>query len=149
MTLINNKKNKFSIRCRAVIIDRDELLVVRHKITNQYVALPGGHLEAEEDLNSCIIREIIEELGITPDIDRLQYINQFKYQEQNTIEFIFRVNNSSDYRYINVDKCSHAHELAEILWLKKFDNINLLPNQIQLDFNNNQLPQTETKFIKN
>jgi 8-oxo-dGTP pyrophosphatase MutT (NUDIX family) len=58
-----------------VILHEDKLLVVKHSPEDTFVALPGGHLEWSEDIKECLKREMIEELGVAPEIGRLLYIN--------------------------------------------------------------------------
>lgn len=65
------------IKVRAIILHEGKLLAVRHPHDTSFAALPGGHLEWGEDLKECLSREIVEELGIKPDIGKLFYINTF------------------------------------------------------------------------
>ena len=55
--------NTTTVRCRAIIVDNNEMLTVKH-VGNEFVALPGGHLEPGESPVECVTREIIEELGM-------------------------------------------------------------------------------------
>lgn len=68
---------KFVIRSRAIIVHEGKLLVVRHAHNPSYAALPGGHLEPGEGPQATLIREIEEELGVTPTLGRLLYVNTF------------------------------------------------------------------------
>ena len=71
----NNKK--FVIRARGIIIHEGKLLGVKHPHDTSFCALPCGHLEWKEDIKECLRREIIEELGVNPNIGRLLYVNNF------------------------------------------------------------------------
>lgn len=144
---MNDKK--FVIRCRAIILHDGKLLVVRHNFDSSFVALPGGHLEWGEDVKGCLHREIIEELGVTPDIGRLLYINTFEDKNGvQPIEFFFEVKNGSE--YISSEKLdrTHAHELAEIIWANPTDDINLLPKQIANNFQLGTLLSDEIRYLK-
>lgn len=48
---------------RAIIIDGDKLLLCR-PIDKNYYFLPGGHVEFGESAETCLRREIDEELGV-------------------------------------------------------------------------------------
>lgn len=140
--------NKFKIRCRAVIIHEDKILVVKHAPKHLNVAIPGGHLESGEDPKSCLEREIIEELGIKPVIGNLLYVNSFPDENAWNIEFHFEVKNAMDYLDYATQKRTHSHELVEVFWMKKTDDVSLLPRQIREDFKNDLMDFKEVRFIR-
>ncbi len=133
------------IKVRGVITHEGKLLIVKHLGTG-FMALPGGHLEYGEDVVTCIKRELVEELGVSPEIGRLLYINTFKVNNQ-YVEFFFEVKNGKDYLNIDGLERTHAHELAEILWISPNSGIEILPKQFNEDFKNNKIFEGETKFI--
>lgn len=136
------------VKVRGVIISDNKLLIVKHK-QSQFMALPGGHLEYGEDVLTCLKRELVEELGVMPEIGRLLYINTFIENKNNTeyIEFFFEIKNGNDYLNIEGLERTHAHELAKIIWISPSDNINILPKQFDEDFKNNKIFEGEVKFI--
>ena len=143
---MDNKNIK--IKVRGVIILENKLFIVKH-IGTGYMALPGGHLEYGEDVITCLKRELVEELGVIPEIGRLLYINTFIEKKNNTeyVEFFFEVKNGKDYLNIDELERTHAHELAEILWISPGDDISILPKKFDEDFKNNKIFEGETKFI--
>ena len=135
------------IKVRGVIIHDNKLLIVKHK-ESQFMALPGGHLEYGEDVITCLKRELVEELGVLPEIGRLLYISTFMDNKKGEyIEFFFEVKNGGKYLDIDGLERTHAHELAEIMWISSSDNISILPKQFDEDFKNNKIFEGETKFI--
>ena len=68
---------RFVIRCRAIILYEGKLLAVKHSHNANFAVLPGGHLEWKEDIKEGLRREIVEELGVVPEIGRLLYVNNF------------------------------------------------------------------------
>lgn len=140
-------KNTLVLSCRGIILDKDEMLVVSHPGAD-YFALPGGRVNFGENPIACIERELVEELGIKPQIGRLLYINSFVSDDRHTIEFFFEILNGSDYKeWENKDR-SHHHELQNITWIKNNFNIKLLPESFANDFKNNALFSNIPKFIK-
>ena len=133
------------IKVRGVILHEGKLLIVKH-LNSGFMALPGGHLEYGEDVITCLKRELVEELGVEPEIGRLLYINTFidKYEY---VEFFFEVKNGE--KYLNIDglERTHAHELAEILWVSPSNDIEILPKQFDEDFKKNRIFEGEIKFI--
>ena len=140
---------KIIIKVRAVILHERKLLAVRHPHDTSFAALPGGHLEWGEDIKECLSREIIEELGIKPEIGRLFYINNFTQTDgKQYVEFFFEVKNGED--YLNTEKLtrSHAHEIAEIVWVSSTDNIRVLPKSFGEDFKAGKMVSNEVRYIK-
>jgi ADP-ribose pyrophosphatase YjhB (NUDIX family) len=142
---MDNKK--IIIKVRGVIIHDNKLLIVKHK-QSSFMALPGGHLEYGEDVITCLKREFVEELGVLPEIGRLLYISTFiDNKKDEYVEFFFEVKNGE--KYLNIDRLerTHAHELAEILWVFPDTYIEILPKKFSEDFKNNNIFEGETKFI--
>lgn len=140
---MDNKK--ILIKVRGIILHEGKLLIVKHLGTG-YMALPGGHLEYGEDVITCLKRELVEELGVLPEIGRLLYINTF-IDKNEYIEFFFEVKNGEDYLNIDELKKTHAHELTEILWVSPNNDIDILPKQFNDDFKKNKIFEGEVKFI--
>ncbi|MDF2880071.1 MAG: hydrolase, family [Clostridiaceae bacterium] len=64
-------ENKRAVRCQAVIMKNDKLLVLCHynRINNEeFWLLPGGEKETNETEEECIKRELKEELNIDVEI---------------------------------------------------------------------------------
>lgn len=143
---MDNKK--ILIKVRGVILHEGKLLIVQH-LGTRFMAFPGGHLEYGEDVITCLKRELVEELGVLPEIGRLLYINTFIEGKNNTeyVEFFFEVKNGKDYLNIEEIERTHAHELVDIMWISPADNIEILPKQFGEDFKDNKIFEGEIKFI--
>ncbi len=139
---------KFVIKARAVILHEGKLLAVQHPHDASFVALPGGKLEWGEDIKGCLSREMIEELGVKPDIGRLFYINNYTQSDgKQYVEFFFEVKNGAD--YLDTEKLarSHAHEIAKIVWVSPSDDFNMLPKTFAEDFKAGKVVSDEVIFI--
>ncbi len=143
------KFKKFSIRCRAIILnDEGKLLVVKHVHDTSFAALPGGHLEWGEDIKEGLRREIVEELGVVPEIGRLLYVNNFmENKKKQSVEFFFEVLNSHEYKNIEDKNRTHAYEIAQVCWLESTSSIMVLPKQVGEDFKAGQLISNEVRCI--
>lgn len=109
------------ITARAIIIDdTDKLFCVRLKAyggksERDFWCTPGGGINDAESLQDALVREMIEETGITPVVGALLYVQQFIFEGEEQLEFFFHVTNSSDYKQIDLSKASHAdEEIAEL-----------------------------------
>ena len=144
------KQKEIKIKVRAIILHNGKLLVVRHPgYDAKLTALPGGKLEWGEDVKECLIREMVEELGMKPEIGKLLYINKFtEGEDKQYIEFFFEVKNGID--YLNSEKLirSHSYELIGIIWASPTDNITIMPNAIGEDFKVGKMISDEVRYIK-
>ncbi len=144
------KDKKFVIRVRAIILHEGKLLGVKHPHDTSFCALPGGHLEWKEDIKECLRREIVEELGIEPQIGRLLYINNFMDGDiRQSVEFFFEITNSHEYKNKNINDIArtHAHEIVEIVWVGPTDDIRILPKSLAEDFKAGKILSDQVKYI--
>jgi ADP-ribose pyrophosphatase YjhB (NUDIX family) len=142
------KNKKTVVRCRGIIVNNDRLLGVKHTSDSEHYALPGGHLEWGENIHDCLKREIIEELGVEPQIGRLLYINNYiDTNSIQSIEFFFEIINSDS--FIEIDKLggTHKHELFEICWINKNDSNIIYPKKLQSDLNDGAVLSDTVRII--
>lgn len=140
-------EKSFEIRCRGIVLDQDELLVVEHVGKEGFLALPGGHLEWGEDIKTGLVRELVEELGVTPVIGPLLYIHTFTQENGvQPVEFFFRILNATDYRTLGQVR-THAHELAAINWVSPHDTRVLRPVGVWTDFQSGALSVDTLRYL--
>lgn len=146
-----SSRQKFTVRCRGIILHAGKLLVVRHAHDPSFAALPGGHLEWGEDAHTCMRREIFEELGIEPVIGRLLYVNTFHAtRDGETVqpfEFFFEITNGDAYLAYEDSVRSHAHELADVSWISPDDGVHLLPEEVMRDFQAGRILADSPRYI--
>ena len=71
---------KFNYRVCAMIISEEKILAM-HDERSPYYYLPGGRVEIGETAENAVIREVQEELGVTPKIVRPLWLNQAFFTE--------------------------------------------------------------------
>ena len=75
--------------CRAIVFIDGKLVTMRRvKDGRLYYTFPGGGLEKGEEQKDCVIRECIEEFGITVEPVRRLYI----YENENTRQYFYLCN---------------------------------------------------------
>lgn len=74
------EKEKFNYRVCAMMIS-DEKILAMHDERSPYYYLPGGRVAMGETAEHAVIREVQEELGITPKIVRPLWLNQAFFKE--------------------------------------------------------------------
>lgn len=73
-------QGKFNYRVCALMLSNGKILAM-HDERSPYFYLPGGRVQLGETAEHAVIREIQEELGITPEIDRALWLNQSFFVE--------------------------------------------------------------------
>lgn len=137
----------FEIRCRGIILHEDELLVVEHTGKEGFLALPGGHLEWGEDIQAGLVRELEEELGVTPVVGPLLYIHNFTQDNgKHVVEFLFHIENAADFRSLG-ESPTHAHELATVNWVTSDEGRTMRPVGVWLDFVSGRLGQVGLQYL--
>ena len=70
---------RYGISAAALIVQHKRLLLVNHKKSGQYnFWLPsGGKLQGQESIFDCARREVIEETGLSVELDRIVYIVEY------------------------------------------------------------------------
>ncbi len=66
------REGRLAIGCSAAILDesRQRILLIR-RADNQHWAVPGGYMEAGENLTEACAREVLEETGLRVKVKRL------------------------------------------------------------------------------
>ncbi|MBP5311407.1 MAG: NUDIX domain-containing protein [Clostridia bacterium] len=72
--------SKFNYRVCGIMIHEGKILAMRDE-RSPYYYLPGGRVKIGETAERAIVREIYEELGITPRITRPLWLNQGFFTE--------------------------------------------------------------------
>ena len=83
--------------------------------------LPGGHVEANEDIFEAMIREAKEEIGVDINRTDLSIIHIYHNFKKDSLKFVFKTS-----KYKNEVKNCEENVCKELKW---FD-INNLPNNI-------------------
>jgi len=143
----NNEKTFFHILARGIILDNDNILVVRAKNADN-TFLPGGHLEFNENLKNALYREIFEEIGINCKIDEYIGCVENQWSENNIlnqeINHVFIVNGINKNMEIN-SKEKHL----DIYWIniKEMEKENLLPYSMRKMVENIYKKNNKTNYF--
>jgi ADP-ribose pyrophosphatase YjhB (NUDIX family) len=125
----------FAVTVRALIVDQDELLMVKHDPKFKYYALPGGRLETGEYTTDAVARELMEELAIKADVGNLLFVNDWVGPHDHRLELFFWINNGADFRRANTATASHGFEIADVAFGDPTDpKYHLLPSFLRKKF---------------
>lgn len=74
------------ISCRAIIIKDNKMVsMYREKGDRTYYTFPGGGKNNDEDLDACVVREVIEEFGMTVEPIKLVYT----YEDEKSVQYFY------------------------------------------------------------
>lgn len=130
------------INVRGIVCDDESnVFAVKHRdhhdgSESEYWAIPGGGLDPREALDDGLIREFEEEIGITPVIGRLLFIQQFiayhrDGRQTEKMELFYHVENTEDFKQpIDLSATSHGFELARVDFVATIGNF-ILPRFLQ------------------
>lgn len=135
-----------NLTTRALIFNsKNELLTVQHHGSN-FWSLPGGKIEKNEDLKTCLKREIFEELGIECQVQNLAFVHEFQWSDTSdiTTEFFFVV--KIDTQDMEIEKFSGTfaeQELKKISWNILDKNLDIKPEFLKNQQIENILEETK------
>ncbi len=112
------ERNKIPVSAQLILEKENKILLLKRKNTGYEdgkYSLPGGHVEANEEIRKALIREAKEEIGVDieeQDIDFYKVLSRKVKQDEEYIDFIFKTNQwTGDITNEEKDKCE------EIIWV--------------------------------
>lgn len=129
--------NKIVVAVKGIIVHNNEVLIIKRADNDEAGAgiweFVGGKIEFGEELEYALTREIIEEVGIDVDIEKLLYATTFKTDPTRQVVIIAYKCHAKN---SNV-KLSEEH--SEYTWVTKQDLRRLLSSDILSDMDNNNV----------
>ncbi len=124
------------IAVRAVVVHQGQMLLVRLKKKNSnepvdFWCTPGGGLDDNESLHAGLRRELVEELGVEPQIGKLLFVQQYRVGDKEYLEFFFEVTNTSDYLHIDLAATTHGQQEICELGFRDPSSLRVLPEFLQ------------------
>lgn len=105
---------------RGVVYKNGKVLAVKHLHDDKevdYWAIPGGGLNDGESFADGLKREMIEELGVSPAIGKLLFMQQYNDPKWNRekVDLFFLIENPEDFEQIDFHKTTHGDiEIAKL-----------------------------------
>ena len=114
------KRHTFPVSVQLLLEKEDKILLMKRKNTEYEdgkYCLPGGHVEANEEIRKALIREAKEEIGIDIDMQDIKFykvMNRKVNSNQEYLDFIFKANHwTGEITNEENNKCE------EIIWANK------------------------------
>ncbi len=135
------------IATRGIIEKDGTIFAVKHKDEHgnevDFWAVPGGGLDPLESIDDNLTREMIEETGIAPKIGKLLFVQQYRDEKREYLEFFFHITNTEDYSAVDLTLTTHgALELSRCEFINPKTEI-ILPDFLQtIDLQSALTPNT-------
>lgn len=127
-------ENRLRVRVCGICIENNKILLVKHTSGDGLPLWipPGGGLEFDENVKSCIEREFLEETGFKVNTGRFLCINEFKEKKLHAIELFFIVSIIGGHLITGKDpEHSAENQLIENVVFLSFEDLQLIPeNQL-------------------
>lgn len=99
------EQGKFNYRVGAIILHDNKLLMAKNNKSPYFYSV-GGRVKLHESANEAVVREVYEETGIYMEIERLGFVHENFFIEEDTKE--------------------RFHELAFFFYMKDIDALNTI-----------------------
>ena len=97
-----------------VINSKNEILLIKEIIRNEYYKLPGGHIDDAEMISQALSREVFEETGVVVDFERIISIGHFyPHQFHKSNLYVLCLAKPKSLKIDVKDK----EEISEAIWL--------------------------------
>lgn len=141
-TPLSNIKYKDRYAARAVVLNDEGEVLLLHVSLHNYHKLPGGGIEADEDVREALRRELLEEIGCTFKINAelgqvTEYRDQFKLHQ---ISYCFLVSITGEQQAPTLEPDEMAQGFVESKTKNLKDAIDLMKKDVPDNY--------EGKFIK-
>ncbi len=116
---------------RAIVFDKESKVALLHVTKNNYHKLPGGGIEAGEDISTALDREVLEEIGCSiGNVRELGIIEEYRDKfELHQISYCFLADLVGEKGVPNLDEGELADGF-EPVWMNLEDAISTLEGEV-------------------
>lgn len=127
---IKTNTKRFRVRACGIIIKDNKVLMVKNDIDDYYYSV-GGAIQIGETIEEACLREVLEETGYSYEIDRLLYVHENFFNQENfkwhELAFYFLMKESENSKFN--ESYSSFGSKEEMVWIPidKFSEYKAFP----------------------
>ena len=122
-----SQRDKDLTRVSSIALFRDGKLLFGHRIDSNKHCLPGGHLNPDETPLKGAIRELLEETGLHPKPDTVEFLGSAEIPGKGVVVYSFRAECDDDSEPSGADDPDGEYD--EFKWVNKEDTLPELHNK--------------------
>lgn len=151
MSAYGTFSNKVRVRVNGLLVENDQLLLVNLQSPTRpepFWTPPGGGVDFGETLENCLIREFLEETGLTITVDELVYVSEFVRDPWHAVEFYMRCTRVGGELVVGTDPELEASEqmIKDVrFWpIKVLNDLEIIPEFIRNRFDQDHRSEINT-----
>jgi 8-oxo-dGTP diphosphatase len=125
--------NRVRVRVCGICIEEGKLLLACHAMGSRGKLWlpPGGEINMNECAEDALIREFEEETGLTIEVEKFMFVNEYKSGQLHAVELFFRVNRKGGKLTSGFDpELSDAQQIITKTQFVTFEEITIMDNEI-------------------
>lgn len=140
---------RFRRAARAIVFDSDNKIALLHNAKHNYHKLPGGGVEAGEDVMAALKRECLEEIGCAVEVlgeigSIVEYRDEYKLRQES---YCYLARLRGDKCRSNFTRDEEADGFSS-LWLPLPEAIRLIENERPNDYSGKYIVQRDLAFLR-
>lgn len=153
--------SNYRLSARAIVI-KDEKVLLNEFNGGEYYNLPGGGVEVDEALKDTVVREVLEESGLSVLVKEMLYIyeynplrDEYRYGSRGALSHVFRCEVDESKEEVSPTEIDSSPDKSSVstgckwVTIEELKDINLVPPINDIIIEDIQKKDFATKFLEN
>jgi 8-oxo-dGTP diphosphatase len=129
--IVKNFGHKLRTRVCGLYIENNQLLLLRHHSLGKHSVLwspPGGGMEFGEDVGQTLVREFVEETGLTPTRYEFGFVHEYLHPPMHAVELFFMISTVTGTAQLGKDPEMQGQQMLEELAFIDLETLSNIPD---------------------
>ncbi|MDB5256519.1 MAG: hypothetical protein JWM14_1214 [Chitinophagaceae bacterium] len=130
--IVKNFGNKLRIRVCGLFIENNRLLLLKHHSIGAHHILwspPGGGMDFTEHAAQTLVREFIEETGLTPTVYEFGFVHEYVNTPMHAVELFFIITKAEGKAALGKDPEMMGEQMLQELAFVDLETLNSIPDE--------------------